>query len=65
MIRAYIILMLLVWTRKVDTASYSDSLSVLIVAVIFYYEETVAGKVCQVVVDYRQPNYTPRRKVIG
>ena len=32
---------------------------------IFYHEEKVADKVCQVVVDYRQPNYTPRRKVVG
>ncbi len=32
---------------------------------IHYYEETVADTICAVEIDYRQKNYTMRRKVVG
>lgn len=46
--------------------SYSDSFECSqCEGILHYHEETVADKICNIKLDYRQKNYTPRCRVVG
>lgn len=46
--------------------SYSDSFECTCCGGrIYYHEERVADKICDIELTYRQKNYTPIRRVVG